>query len=277
MKNKFTFACFFIFFLCAIIYPMGLFTWGSLPKAQDDETTIDEAIALAIQAHEEDPTSHLGEGESIDEHRKSEVIDHLASSVYDDKLAYDRNVWDISFSDLANMDTGSGVELQGLDTAYMHSSNSTNSQWIYGSVGDMIPASVFYYTKLPRVLVEIMLTQNSSQLGYILAGYRDESEGFGFKILNNKIYGFYFDSSYAEQTVEIQTITVGQNYKLEARVIDINTIEFYVNNVFAGSFSSITLPSTNGYGWNLPWIDFKSTTTTARELYLRSFHFEADI
>ena len=60
--------------------------WGLLPKAQDDGTTIDEAIAAAIVAHEEDPDAHMGTGESIDVHRANTVIDHPQASVVPDKL-----------------------------------------------------------------------------------------------------------------------------------------------------------------------------------------------
>lgn len=252
-------------------------TWGSSPKAQDDPTTIDEAIALAITAHEEDPTAHLGAGESIEQHKTNEIIDHPAFSVLDDKLAYDRNSFDLNMSDLSRFDVSAGVESMGLDTAFFSSPNSSSPRWLYGSAGDMITADVFYYTKNARFQTEIMLISNANQLGYILVGYRDESEGFGFKILNNKLYGFYFNSSHVEQTVEIATITAYAVYKLEARVSYSDKIDFFINNVLIASFSGISLPATNGYVWNLPWIDFKSTTTTTKEFYIRKFYWEAEL
>ena len=72
---------------------MALPLWGLLSKAQDDAQTINEAIASAIVAHEEDPTAHLGVGESLQEHKHDEVIDHPAESVVQDKLTSDSIVF----------------------------------------------------------------------------------------------------------------------------------------------------------------------------------------
>jgi hypothetical protein len=56
-----------------------------MTKAQDDSTTIDQAIQAAILAHEEDPESHMGVGESIENHRVNDVIDHPQGSIVADK------------------------------------------------------------------------------------------------------------------------------------------------------------------------------------------------
>lgn len=65
---------------------MTLPVWGQQQKSQVDSQTIDEAIAAAIATHEEDPTAHLGDGESLAAHKADEVIDHPASSVVTDKV-----------------------------------------------------------------------------------------------------------------------------------------------------------------------------------------------
>jgi hypothetical protein len=67
---------------------MVLPLWGQLEKAQDDDTTIMEAIAEAIAEHEADPTAHLGSGESLQAHKSDGVIDHPAQSVVLDKTPY---------------------------------------------------------------------------------------------------------------------------------------------------------------------------------------------
>ena len=66
---------------------MSLETWGLLPKNQTDPTTIDEAIASAILAHESDPASHLGAGESLEAHRVSSTIDHAEKSIVPEILS----------------------------------------------------------------------------------------------------------------------------------------------------------------------------------------------
>jgi hypothetical protein len=60
--------------------------WGLLPKAQDDPTTIDEAIAAAVVAHNADAAAHLVSGGSLNEHKSDSVIDHPAGSVVQDKI-----------------------------------------------------------------------------------------------------------------------------------------------------------------------------------------------
>src|SRR4030042_340129 len=60
-------------------------TWGAIPKAQDDNQLIDEAIAAAISNHEADSEAHLGAGESLETHRAQDVIDHPAESIVSDK------------------------------------------------------------------------------------------------------------------------------------------------------------------------------------------------
>lgn len=61
--------------------------WGSLPKDQENPQLISEAISEAIIAHEQDPTAHLGAGESLEQHKTNEVIDHPALSVVADKFS----------------------------------------------------------------------------------------------------------------------------------------------------------------------------------------------
>lgn len=60
--------------------------WGNLARAVNDPTLIDEAIATAVQAHDDDPDAHLEAGQSLTTHRAADIIDHLAESVVNDKL-----------------------------------------------------------------------------------------------------------------------------------------------------------------------------------------------
>lgn len=63
------------------------YIWSGLERANNDPTTIDEAIGEAITAHNDDPDAHLGDGQALESHRASEIIDHRAESVVNDKLA----------------------------------------------------------------------------------------------------------------------------------------------------------------------------------------------
>lgn len=63
------------------------YIWGDLDRAVNDSTKIDDAIAAAVTAHNADAEAHLGDGQSLESHRAAEIIDHLAESVVNDKLA----------------------------------------------------------------------------------------------------------------------------------------------------------------------------------------------
>jgi len=65
---------------------MSTNTWGMLPKNYEDAEKIEEAIARLIEAHEDDPTAHLGETQSLKSHRSQESIDHLAGSVVEENI-----------------------------------------------------------------------------------------------------------------------------------------------------------------------------------------------
>lgn len=74
--------------------------WGLMTKAQDDSTTIDQAIAAAILAHETDPESHMGVDESIENHRINETVDHPAGSVLADKWTMSQFDFTTTFDNL---------------------------------------------------------------------------------------------------------------------------------------------------------------------------------
>jgi hypothetical protein len=65
---------------------MAIDTWGDKPKSQVDNSTVDEEIALLIQAHDDDADAHLDATQSLQSHKASEIIDHLARSIISDKL-----------------------------------------------------------------------------------------------------------------------------------------------------------------------------------------------
>ncbi len=61
-------------------------TWGSLVKSQISSEVIEEAISRLIQSHEDDADAHIEVGESLQSHKASAIIDHLVSSIIEDKI-----------------------------------------------------------------------------------------------------------------------------------------------------------------------------------------------
>ena len=56
--------------------------WGSLAKAADDTTTIEERIETLIAEHNQDPVAHGGYGYALYWHRHEYPVDHPYGSVY---------------------------------------------------------------------------------------------------------------------------------------------------------------------------------------------------
>lgn len=277
MKVKINIFVFLFSVIGGIMSVYMINTWGDLAKNQIDGQTINQAIDEAIAIHEADPEAHLGVGESIEQHKTNEIIDHPAFSVLDDKFAFDRNIVDLEFSNLSIYTHSTGVEVNGVNTWYFYSPNTSSSRYLYGSMGDMAQGAEFDFSRNPRIITSICVTQITNQIGYILVGETDDGHGFGFKILNNKLYGVYYKSDFSIQTVEILTLVANTPYKLEARVLYPDKIEFYVNNLLMGSFNSAVLNFNMDFILSMPWIYFKSSTTTARELFIRGFHWEAEL
>jgi len=78
-------------------------TWGEVPKSQTENDLITDAIATAITEHESDPVAHQGTGESLQNHKSDEVIDHPANSVVNDKLPAQSVTPDKISTDITNI------------------------------------------------------------------------------------------------------------------------------------------------------------------------------
>lgn len=251
-------------------------TWAGLNKNSNDSETIEEAIDRLIAVHEEAPTSHLGAGESIEQHKNAEVIDHPAYSVLNDKVAFDGNTIDITFNNLDIFDHSTGVEIQGEETLLLTTSGLNNTQWCGGSVGDLSAGAEYDFPRNPRFLSKFMLSSISSQVGYFIVGELDEGRGFGLKILNNKLYGVYFKADYSEVTLELLTLVAYTVYKFDIRVDYPDSIKFYVNGGLVGTITSPDVPASMSFILQTPWIQIKGTSASAREMYVRGFHWEAE-
>lgn len=90
------------------------FIWGSLQRALNDPTTIDEAIAAGIAAHNNGTESHLGAEQSLETHRENPIIDHPAESVPNDKIK------PLARAYVAIVDPASEVDYDSVDSAWAY-------------------------------------------------------------------------------------------------------------------------------------------------------------
>ena len=115
----------------AIIVFAMLRTWGDLPKNQIDDQLITEAISEAITAHEQDPTAHLGAGESIDMHRTNEILDHPAQSIVPDKLSPVNPTYQTNFENTASWQILGTWTSQLLYLSCLNRGNVSGNRYIF--------------------------------------------------------------------------------------------------------------------------------------------------
>src|SRR4030067_2373187 len=192
---------------------MANVTWGLLSKNQEDPKTTEEAIDRIVEEHNEDEEAHLSAGQSLQSHKASEIIDHLARSIVLDKLLeYQR--WDFPFESLAayTKTTPNNSSFEAKLQALVMTQSSTLNDVIRMYVGEVYNV-VLEWAKNPVIQFSMVSGDIFGQDVYILWGtnnpYGGENDhSFGFKIdhSDEKIYGVYRLTSAAEVTFEMTGI-----------------------------------------------------------------------
>ena len=236
--NKLIHIFIYFFLFCAIIIIMGLFNWGALPKAQDDPQTIIEAVNEAIATHESDPTAHLGDGESLEQHKTNEIIDHPALSVLADKITKDNVIFDTNFSSLANISKTGTANLGTLDGVILNVApgGSSNSNLIIESA---YFDDLFDYAKKIYFETRARFTEGVSVNGTIglVSNYTTTSVGFGFQIRSGVLYAYSgYASAHAETKLSSVDIYTQHFYSAQ---YDPSTgyVYFYVDGVLVATLS----------------------------------------
>jgi len=218
--------------------------WGLLPKSQIDSELIEEAIARMIAEHNEDETAHLGEGQSLQSHKASEIIDHVVNSIIADKIRNreipiekltDFNYLRYSFSleTLDCWDTSSGVFIYGGRMGL--STGGAINTVCYADSKNYIRTIA---TKFFKAQMVFRLGYTTKQLAYIVVGSDsidgDEQQNCGFKIVDNKIYALHSRTNgvtTTEYTTEIETLEADKIYIGRVVFYPGEKIEFYLNDV----------------------------------------------
>ncbi|MDD5068795.1 MAG: hypothetical protein PHN89_04325 [Candidatus Pacebacteria bacterium] len=182
---------------------MALPVWGNLEKSQTDAEKIEEAITRLILEHCEDETAHLGEGQSLQSHKASEIIDHLAESIIADKIRdYSINpahlvsnkvavcpsleslaVWTPGGAGSATLKLGSlelnsGAALYNLVSVYAPSNSNETNLGVNNPVFEAV----------------LRFSQITDQVGHFGAGqFGVDFVGFGF--YNDELYAYIYVNS----------------------------------------------------------------------------------
>jgi len=251
---------------------MAVLNWGDLTKSQADNETIEEAIARLIAAHNADEESHLATGQSLQSHKASEIIDHLAQSVYRDKLIFNRFQIDEHFASIDGWGKSAGVTHDAISQITLNSSGVINTvRYCYLGIGDSLEDQALS-SKDPIWQTSVKLDQITNQIIYIMQGDPEGEEGFGFKIVNGTLYATWFDDDNVEDTTEITGVTLTDYNIYRCELEDGVTLKWYINGVLKHTESSISPSGSSAYMYYY----LKNTAAEEKIMYARDFHFDAD-
>jgi len=229
----------FLLSIILILYTnMSLENWGGMTKAQDNSQTIDEAIAFAIAEHEADPESHMGAGESIENHRVNDIIDHPQGSVVSDKTSVNQLQMATNFEDVSGWYTVAQTTFNEFGNFYL-GTNSTVGNAAYSTLEDGVPILCNQFHK--NVLAQIVFSISTGAVGLYkinlsLLGDIDFYLGLGFEIDNLTLKGVFNDGD----TVQKKTLlTIERNRTYVARAFAnqaTQKIEFWVDGTLIDSY-----------------------------------------
>ena len=231
---------------------MSLPIWGLLQRALGDPQTIDEAITAAIVAHEEDPTSHLGAGESLQAHKNDNVIDHPQGSVLGDKYTNREFTVTPTFSSFDHGYTRSPAGLfYSVAGLRLETGSVINTTRLIRASGQYSPA---YFDALKETTFQYTarMIDTTSYRAYGVAGTDGNAEvgpGLGFKFENNVLRAveIYVDINGDPQEVtEVitgYTITARHMYRVHLSATGVAT--FYVDG---DEVASWTVTASSDFG-----------------------------
>ena len=254
--------------------------WGNLEKSLDDPTTIEQAINNAIEAHNNDPEAHLGAGQSLENHKTADVIDHPAGSITTDKSTLglcDYNLFFSDYSGWSKSSVGTGFSYTPeLGQVYFEMSDDNVKGNLFSEV-----LSFQNYVRLKNsftISTQISLDggQNTNDFIYWGIDVYDYaiSPAFGFVIKDEKIFVAYRQFSSPATPVLID-LNLSATFDGLPRIFRIDydnqsdTMIWSYNGGFvhsianASSVCSFNFDSDIGYSFNMKNADYLGVTLLA--------------
>jgi len=215
--------------------------WGQLAKAQDDNQTIDQAVAAAIAAHEADADAHTGAGESLETHKSQEVIDHPEGSILADKESHSEIIIKSAFESLDNWTTVGTVTLEGWpgadlyviwggpDLSRLYSNLLYHTNWLYYDRNILIQAT-FWVSEA-----------NHTKTYFFLGGYVNDNNiyGFGFQIIGSVIKGFWGQGANPTFTADLGVDLTPHVFRAEYNDTNEN-VKFYIDGILKATIEKIS-------------------------------------
>lgn len=234
-----------------VILLLGIMTtvWGNIPKAQDDAETIEEAIARLIAIHEAEPTSHTGDGEAIDVHRKNDIVDHPQGSILADKLTSREVLYDLSVGAGASFTNTGLVTTTGL-RLFELSTEDGGTQTSQAKALTYPGFNPFANTKDSLIETQVYFDLSGENIQDIWFGITDGTTpgntGYGFKWDGTQVRGFarFGSTTYYTSALTVTSRTLGI-FRAQYNTIE-NTVYFYYNGELVGSLTNATYDLTAG-------------------------------
>lgn len=165
---------------------MTILTWEHLPKNNIDSETIEQAIVRIVTAHNEDNTAHMAEGQSIDVHRKTGIIDHKAGSILADKETMSEFKFYTTFETLDTWDKIGEVDNIGILGCKLYVESGVVN---ISSINVQSPTLGNFLNTYKDMMFQTLLSLDlgsgtyETRFGQI-AGFNTGLDGFGFRIIN---------------------------------------------------------------------------------------------
>lgn len=266
---------------------MSVVTWGLLEKSQVDNETIEEAIDRLILAHNEDESAHLEEGQSLQSHKASEVIDHVVASVVADKLAnlsvevrtlnFDKFYFHHQFEVLDGWDVGGdGGFDAGIGEGKMYVSDTADSL----EYATILLSPTLEFIKNPIIQFLLVVPYDYNQEIYFGGGAVDATYGcfFGFKIVDDALFACHSKDT-NEYTTDISSgIDVTDRHIYKVVYTYQSKIEFYVDGVLKATHNTNLPDSANQMLANRAVnVRLETTADEEKELRLNDLFFTKDL
>lgn len=216
--------------------------WGMLPKAQDDATTIDDAIAQAIADHLDDPQAHIESGQSLETHRANDVIDHPAGSVLADKASVTEWILNTVFETLDAWNIVGDVTNGDVAGAQLYVEHGvTGTSKIYARpqtpVNFFNSASYMLYQIYARF--DLSNTSYNAYFGY-LTSHVSTNDGFGFQVRAGALYAHVRCGTTTSETL-LTGVTLSDAHIYRAQYSPAeNHVVFYIDGVIIATINRPT-------------------------------------
>lgn len=260
---------------------MAVETWQTLPKNQESAETIEEAMDRKITAHNDDVTAHLGTNQSIEAHRKSEVIDHKAESIVTDKLKsseFLRQRYVNSYKDLSGF-YQAGVYQSYSDFCSIRASAGANVySYLAEDTGNFFGTT---FDKNSSMIVNAIAGQSADcriDIGIGDGSLQTDGQRACFRLEDSKLYiyvGLQEDHATYGTKQEITGINLSLKHYYKVEFIKGDRVNYYVDDVLVGALTT-NLPTADGVSYFFASVR-NFDTTNAAEIQFSNYETTIDI